>query len=103
MLVGGVVVEDHVHELSGGHLGLDDIQKADELPVTMALHTSTNDLAFEHVESGKQRHCAVALVVMAIVPARPFFIGRPGWVRARAWISDFSSTERTLAWAGGST
>jgi hypothetical protein len=38
-----------------------------------------------------------------IVPARPFFIGRLGCVRSRAWICDFSSTERTTAWAGGST
>src|SRR4051794_20333646 len=38
-----------------------------------------------------------------IVPARPFFIGRPGWVRSSAWICDFSSTERTMAWAGGSS
>src|SRR3954469_25514429 len=44
MLMGGVVVEDHVHELSGGYLGLDSIQEADELLVTMALHTSANDL-----------------------------------------------------------
>ena len=36
-------------------------------------------------------------------PARPGFIGRPGWVRSRAWIWLFSSTERTTAWAGGST
>ena len=55
MLMGGVVVEDHVNELSGGHLGLDSIQEADELLVTMALHTSANDLTFEHIESSKQR------------------------------------------------
>ena len=30
----------------------------------MALHTSANDLAFEHVESSEQRRCAVALVVV---------------------------------------
>jgi hypothetical protein len=42
MLVSGVVVEDHVHELFGWHLGLDRVQEADELPVTMALHTSAN-------------------------------------------------------------
>ncbi len=37
-----------------------------------------------------------------IVPARPFFIGRPGWVRSSAWIRLFSSTESTMACAGGS-
>src|SRR4051794_11006110 len=49
MLMGGVVVEDDVHELSGGHLCLDSIQEADELLVTMALHAAANDLAFEDV------------------------------------------------------
>ena len=38
-----------------------------------------------------------------MVPARPFFIGRPGWVRSSAWICDFSSIDSTTAWAGGST
>ena len=38
-----------------------------------------------------------------MVPARLFFRGRPGWVRSKAWIWDFSSTLRTTAWAGGST
>ncbi len=37
------------------------------------------------------------------VAKRPFFIGRPGWVRSSAWIWLFSSTDRTMAWAGGST
>jgi hypothetical protein len=35
-----------------------------------------------------------------IVPARPGFIGTPGWVRSRAWIWLFSSTERATAWGG---
>jgi hypothetical protein len=36
-----------------------------------------------------------------MVPARPSFIGSPGWVRSRAWIWLFSSTESTTACAGG--
>jgi len=36
MLVGGVVVEDRVHQLSGRHGGLDAVQKADELLVAMS-------------------------------------------------------------------
>src|SRR3546814_18511732 len=32
-----------------------------------------------------------------MVPARPFFIGRPGRVRSSAWICDFSSTLSTTA------
>jgi hypothetical protein len=51
MLVDGVIVEDHVNKFSGRHLRLNGIQEADELLVPMALHTSADDLAFEHVES----------------------------------------------------
>ena len=68
MLVGGVVVEDHVHDLSGRHLRLDGVEEADELLVTMALHASANDLAFEYIESGEQRRCAMAFVVVGHRP-----------------------------------
>lgn len=55
MLVGGVFVEDDVHDLSGGHPRLDSIEEADEFLVAMALHATADDLAFEHVEGGEQR------------------------------------------------
>ena len=64
MLVGSVVVEDPVHGLSNRHLRLDGIEEADELLVTMALHTSANNLAFQYVECCEQCRCAAALVVM---------------------------------------
>src|SRR5215469_16861090 len=35
-----------------------------------------------------------------MVAQRPFFIGRPGWVRPRAWIWLFSSRRSTTACAG---
>ena len=38
MLVGGVVVEDHVDELSGRNLRLDGVEEADELLMAVALH-----------------------------------------------------------------
>lgn len=64
VLVGGVVVEDDVHGLFGRHLRFNCIQKANELLVTMALHATADDLAFEHVESGEQRCGTVALIVV---------------------------------------
>ena len=64
MLVGGVVVEDDVHGRFSRHLRFNCIQKADELLVTMALHATADDLAFEHVESGEQRCCPVAFIVV---------------------------------------
>src|SRR5882757_8539569 len=64
MLVGGVVVEDHVHDFFYRHLRLNGVQEADELLETMALHTLANDLAFEDIESSEQRRGAMALVVV---------------------------------------
>jgi hypothetical protein len=64
MLGGGVVVEDDVHELSGWHLRFDGVEKADEPLMPMALHASHDVLAFKHIESGEQRRCPVALVVV---------------------------------------
>ena len=37
------------------------------------------------------------------VPSRPFFIGRPGCVRSKAWICDFSSIDSITACSGGFT
>jgi hypothetical protein len=53
-----------VHDFFGRHLRLNGVQEADELLVTMALHKSANDLAFEDIESSEQRRCAMALVVV---------------------------------------
>src|SRR5260370_13480992 len=36
-----------------------------------------------------------------MVPARPFFMGTPGWVRSRAWIWLLSSMQSTSALSGG--
>ena len=103
MLVGGVVVEDDVDQLAGRDLGLDGVEEADELLMAVALHVAADDRAVEHVEGGEQGGGAVPLVVVGHGAGRPFFIGRPGWVRSSAWIWLFSSTESTMAWAGGST
>lgn len=62
-----------------GNLGVDRSEKADEFLMAMALHVSADDGAVEKAEGG-----AVAFVLH--VPSRPFFIGRPGWVRSSAWI-----------------
>src|SRR5690242_5686307 len=101
MLVGRIVVDDGVDHLSNRDLHLNRIEEADKLLVAMTLHVAANDGAIEDVEGGEQRGGAVTLCV--IVPARPGFIGSPGWVWSSAWIWLFSSTERTTAWAGGST
>ena len=103
MLVGGVVVEDHVHDFSGRHLRLDGVEEADKLLVTMALHAAADDLAFKYIESGEQRRCAMSFVVVGHRAGAALLHRQPGCVRSSAWICAFSSTERTMAWAGGST
>src|SRR5437868_3273283 len=40
MLVGGIVVEDHVDRLVGRDLALDGIEKADEFEMAVALHAA---------------------------------------------------------------
>src|SRR5215207_4211655 len=64
VLVGGVVVEDDVDELTGRHRRVEGVEETDELLVPMALHAAAEDGAVEHVEGGKQGGGAVALVVI---------------------------------------
>ena len=64
VLVGGVVVDDGVHQLACGHLGLDGVEEADELLVAVTLHTAADDAAVDHVERGEQGGGAVPLVVV---------------------------------------
>jgi hypothetical protein len=66
MLVGGVIVEDHMHGFAGRHFGLDRIEEADKLLMTMALHIASDHGSVEHVEGSKQRCGAVALVVPVV-------------------------------------
>jgi hypothetical protein len=73
--------------------------------MAVALHALADDLAIEDIESGEQRGRAMTRVIVGdgAGPAPPRFIGRPGWVRSRAWIWLFSSTDKTMAWSGGLT
>lgn len=64
MLVGRVVVENDMDGLALWDRGLDVIQKADELLVTVALHALADDFALQNIEGRKQRRRAVALVIM---------------------------------------
>ncbi len=60
MLMGGVVVDDGVDRLTRGDLVFDDIEKANELLMAMALHVAADHRAVEDVHRGKQRRRAVA-------------------------------------------
>src|SRR5258707_11020840 len=64
MFVGRIVVEDDVDSLLRWNRFLDGVEEADELLMTMALHTPADHLTFEHVEGSKERGGTVTLVVM---------------------------------------
>jgi hypothetical protein len=103
VLVTAAIVEDHVDHLAGRGLGLDGVQKPNELLVPVALHTAADHLAFEHVEGGEQCGRAVPLVVVShgSAPARLHRQARLGAVE-RLDLALFIYAG-TIAWAGGST
>jgi len=68
LLMRRVVVEDHVDGLVLRHLALDEVEETDELLMPVPLHVLSNDRAVEHVECGKQRGRAMALVIMGHGP-----------------------------------
>src|SRR6516162_11584766 len=78
VLVAAVVVEDDVHDLPGWDLGLESVEKPDELLMPVALHAAADDLTFEHVERGKQGRRAVALVIVGHRPAPAGLQRQPG-------------------------
>src|SRR5262245_10226805 len=73
VFVAAVIVEDDTDDLAGRDLSLARVQRADELLMPVPLHAAAADLAFGHVEGGKQRGSAVALVVMRHRPATARF------------------------------
>ena len=54
MLVGGIVVEDHMGHLAGRHGALDRVEEAQELLVAVALHGAAEHRAVEDVARGEQ-------------------------------------------------
>ena len=75
MLVGRIVVEHGVDHLAGGHLALDVIEEADEFLMPVALHVPADHSTIQHIERGKQRGRAIALVIMGH-GASPTFLHR---------------------------
>ena len=71
-------------------------------PVTYREHVDAAS-AVEDVQRCEVRGGAVPFVVVGHRAGAALLIGRPGWVRSSAWIWLFSSTDSTMAWAGGST
>ena len=59
------------------NFALDGVEEAKKLLMAMALHVAADHGSIEHVHRREQGRRPVPLVIV-VVPARPFFIGRPG-------------------------
>src|SRR5512132_2999318 len=103
MLVAAVVVEHDMDQLAGRDGALEAVEEAQELLVAVALHALPDHPAVEHVQGGEQGRGVVADVVVGHRAGSSLLHRQAGLVRSSAWIWLFSSTERTTAWAGGST
>lgn len=64
VLVGSVIVEDHVQVEIARRFPVDFFEKGEKLFVPMSLFARTDDGAVEHVERGKQRGRSMAFVVV---------------------------------------
>ena len=51
MLVRGIVVDNYMDRFPPRHLGIDNVEEADELLMAMTLHTLADDLAFQHISA----------------------------------------------------
>ena len=85
------IVEHSVDQLAGRDVALE----AQKFLVPVALDALTDRHPIEQVERRKQSGRAMANIIVGHRPARPRFIGKPGWVRSSAWVWLFLSSEST--------
>jgi hypothetical protein len=101
VLVCCVVVDDQVHVQFSRHGFVDTFEKAQEFLMTVSRLALGQYHSRSNVERGEQGCGPVSDVVVG----HAFYITEPRrqnrWVRFRARICDFSSTDRTSAWSGG--
>ena len=67
------------------------------LLVSVPFFTAGEHFPCQYIQSGKAK--VPDGFHMVLVPLRPCFKGRPGWLRSSAWICDFSSTLKTSAFS----
>ena len=70
-LVCAVVIHDQVDFLIGGKVSLQVVEKTDEFPAAVAVLAGPDHLAVENIEGGKQRRCAVTLVIVGLPLGQP--------------------------------
>jgi hypothetical protein len=81
-----------VDQLAGRDVALE----AQKFLVPVALDALTDRHPIEQVERRKQTGRGMANIIVSHVPARPRFIGKPGWVRSSAWVWLFCRAKAPL-------
>jgi len=76
VLMGGVVVEDDMDRLVCRNLGIDDVQEADELLMSVALHVASDNCPIENIQCGEQGGGSVSLIVVRHGAETPLFHGQ---------------------------
>ena len=76
VLVRGIVVDDGMDGLAGRQRGINGAEEANVFLMAMLLHAAAEDFSAQHIESGKQCRCTMALVVMRHRAAAALFQGQ---------------------------
>lgn len=93
VLMGGVIVADDMDVFLLGNIAADQVEKANPFLVAMLFHAGADDFAAKGIHCGKQRGCAIALVIMGHRLASALLEREP-------WLSSVQSLDLTLLIAG---
>jgi hypothetical protein len=103
VLGGGVVIQHQVKVQLRGRLPLNLLQEFQPLAVGVLGGGARQDFTFQVIEGGKERHGAVAVVVVGFgAQGGPGPRATPVGSSCRAWIWVFSSQHKARARSGGS-
>lgn len=69
--MGGVIVENRMHDLAGRNRSLNGIEKANELLTRVTLHVAADHGGIKHVQRGEVGPHTVPFVVMRHGPGAP--------------------------------
>src|SRR5207247_4946349 len=103
-LVRPVVIQHQVQFLVPGKVPVQAAQEPQEFLMAMPATALSDDFASNTLSAAKSVAVPFRLSSCVIVPHRPFFRGRPGWVRSKAWIWLFHPrTTRSPSAVGSNT
>ena len=76
MFMSGIVVENDMDITTHRDLGVDGIEKANELLMAVTLHVASDDRSVKHVQDGEERRGSVAFVIVGHRSETPLLHGQ---------------------------